>query len=82
MKNTRELVAVLDEDLASVLDGLGLLSALTEGRLRCTSCSSVLTLRSLAAFVPQEDGTYHLFCDEPGCADSFQARTPPAVSNG
>jgi hypothetical protein len=82
MPKSRELVAVLDEDLVSVLRALGLLDALEHGDLRCANCGTVLTLRNLSGFIPQEEGTYRIFCDEAACTEMIRGAEPESISHG
>jgi hypothetical protein len=82
VSKSRELIAVFDEDLASVLRALGLLEALEHGDLLCAACGTVLSLRNLSGFIPQHDGTLRMFCDQAGCAASVRDGGNSEASGG
>lgn len=60
------LHAVHDDDLATYLESLGILSDLKAGRLGCKFCGEGVTLNSLQALFP-ESGMIHVVCSKADC---------------
>lgn len=64
-----DIPAIHDKDLKQVLNDLGLLEELQEGKLFCFNCSKQITWDNLFALKVVENKLV-LFCDEPDCVDN------------
>jgi hypothetical protein len=82
VNKSRELIAVFDEDLAPVLRALGLLEPLEHGDFLCVACGTVLSLRTLSGFIPQQDGTFRMFCDQASCTAAVRESGNSEASGG
>jgi hypothetical protein len=69
-KTAREIIAVLDEELADVLERLGLKTRLDEGSLVCSACGDAVTVESIG-LIYQRTGEPHVVCNKSRCMLSF-----------
>lgn len=66
MKAKYRVQVVLDEDLAGVLQNLGLNVPLLSGKLRCCVCGDTVTEESLQGIVPHGK-SFSVLCSRPIC---------------
>lgn len=66
MKAKHRIQAVLDDDLAGVLQNLGLSGPLQKGELRCHVCGETVTEESLQGIVPCGN-SFSVLCSKPEC---------------
>jgi hypothetical protein len=61
-----KVLAVHDQDLEKVLEGLGILHKFKRGELKCKFCDRIITLENLHSIFPQS-GDIKLVCDSYRC---------------
>jgi hypothetical protein len=66
MKTNHRVQAVLDDDLAGVLQNLGLIDPLRNGELRCCACGDTVTEESLQGIAPNGK-SISILCSKPAC---------------
>ena len=66
----RKLNAVHDNDLNKLLNNLGLMEKLYEGRLKCKFSGTIITFENLYSIFP-ESGDIKLVCDSPEAIKQF-----------
>jgi len=66
MKTKHRIQAILDDDLAELLQTAGLIRPLREGKLKCCSCGGTITEHSLQAIIPRGK-TFAVLCSKPAC---------------
>ncbi len=62
----KNIMAVHDQDLEKILEGLGILDKFKHGELKCNFCKSRITFDNLHSFFPQS-GDIKLVCDSSTC---------------
>jgi len=62
----KNILAVHDQDLEKILEGLGILDKFKRGELKCNFCKSRITFDNLHSFFPQS-GDIKLVCDSSNC---------------
>lgn len=68
----QKLSVVHDRDLESLLEQLGIASAVRRGEARCALCGTAVTKENLGALY-FESGQVRVLCDEVGCLDLHRA---------
>jgi hypothetical protein len=69
-KPSCEIPAVLDEELADVLERLGLGARLDEGSLACSACGDAVTVQSIG-LIYRRSGEPHVVCSKSRCMLGF-----------
>lgn len=72
-KPSYEIPAVLDEELAAVLERLGLKARLDEGSLVCSACGDAVTVESIG-IIYKRSGESHVACNKSECMLSVALR--------
>lgn len=70
-RDTVAVDAVLSEDVAGVLESLGLRQDFEEGKSQCCACGRVVDYTNLKLFFPKEDRSVGFLCNEPECFLKF-----------
>jgi len=68
----REIDAVHENDLKSVLQKAGALDSLEAGTVKCKFCGTQITLENIHSILPQPDG-FSFTCDNPICVQKLAA---------
>ena len=66
MVKTTGVTAVHDSDLQQLLQGLGILDDLVEGKFQCAVCGCPVDLDNLGSIFPH-DNQIHVSCDNNKC---------------
>lgn len=66
----KQLNAVHEKDLDSLLEKIHLLEAFSAGKLQCKFCKTTITKENLYSILP-ESGTFNLICDKPECVNAL-----------
>lgn len=67
----KKIAAVHDDDLPDLLESLGVLHKLNDGKLVCPFCSLVLNIENIGAIYHSDEGI-KLLCDTPQCLSSLK----------
>ena len=65
------LDAVLSEDMARLIEKLGLRKDFDEGRLHCYVCGEVMNYTNVKLVFPTEDRSVGFLCSKPECFVEF-----------
>ncbi|MAL58547.1 MAG: hypothetical protein CMC14_00715 [Flavobacteriaceae bacterium] len=74
-KNKIEINAVQDSDLAEALKQTSQFNNLIEGKIKCTSCDTVITENNIGVIQPKnKEGKMELtfYCEKIDCVDEFK----------
>ena len=70
---TKPIKLVLAEDVAALLDALGLSAQMRAGEIRCISCGRIVSEEDVSKIEATGSG-YAVTCSAPACTDSLNQR--------
>jgi len=63
--------AIFDEDLINVLKKLGELQKIEEGKVFCSVCNSLITLKNIQIIIPHPDNKFIYVCNDTACVENY-----------
>jgi hypothetical protein len=66
----KEIDAIHEQDLESVLKKLGFYEQMIQGILKCKFCGSQITMENLHSILPHSSG-FSFICDKPECVQKL-----------
>jgi hypothetical protein len=63
--------AIFDEDLINVLKKAGELQKIEEGKVFCSICSSLITLKNIQIIIPSPNNEFIYVCNDTVCVENF-----------
>lgn len=71
IKDKVNVDAVLGEDVARLIEGLGIRKEFEEGECHCYNCNDIMDYTNLKLLFPTEDHKVGFLCNKPQCFVEF-----------